>query len=194
MTLSGTESGVEALSDSELQLYESYTTRAWATLLPPTAWERRYGSIRTINLKYNPAPSLPRRQWESSRQIWRRATVGRGLQRDHRRRFKSRSRVWSAPVVCYAHATPQTSQRHTNVNPARHQLQKQSRLERRDAAWVRRRRCCRRRKAIIRTDTRTAPFARPHAWFPPAPTIVWIALLAPRHGHRRSLPTGARRE
>ena len=37
MTLSGTESGVEALSDSELQLYESYTTRAWATVLPPTA-------------------------------------------------------------------------------------------------------------------------------------------------------------
>ena len=37
MTLSGTESGVEALSDSELQLYESCTTRAWATVLPPTA-------------------------------------------------------------------------------------------------------------------------------------------------------------
>ena len=38
MTLSGTESGVEALSDSELQLYESYATRAWATVLPPTAY------------------------------------------------------------------------------------------------------------------------------------------------------------
>ena len=37
MTLSGTESGVEALSDSELQLYESHTTRGWATVLPPTA-------------------------------------------------------------------------------------------------------------------------------------------------------------
>ena len=37
MTLSGTESGVEALSDRDLQHYESYTTRAWATLLPPTA-------------------------------------------------------------------------------------------------------------------------------------------------------------
>ena len=38
MTLSGTESGVEALSDSELQLYESHTTRGWATVLPPTAY------------------------------------------------------------------------------------------------------------------------------------------------------------
>ena len=37
MTLSGTESGVEALSDRDLQQYEPYTTRAWATLLPPTA-------------------------------------------------------------------------------------------------------------------------------------------------------------
>ena len=37
MTLSGTESGVEALSDRDLLQYESYTTRARATLLPPTA-------------------------------------------------------------------------------------------------------------------------------------------------------------
>ena len=38
MTLSGTESGVEALSDRDLLQYESYTTRARATLLPPTAF------------------------------------------------------------------------------------------------------------------------------------------------------------
>ena len=37
MTLSGTESGVEALCDRDLLQYESYTTRARATLLPPTA-------------------------------------------------------------------------------------------------------------------------------------------------------------
>ena len=46
MTLSGTESGVEALSDSELQLYESHTTRAWATIIPSSrvwgAWPRRW--------------------------------------------------------------------------------------------------------------------------------------------------------
>ena len=69
MTLSGTESGVEALSDSELQLYESHTTRGWATVLPPTAWERRYGSNRTINLQLNPAPTTARRQLESQRHI-----------------------------------------------------------------------------------------------------------------------------
>ena len=79
MTLSGTESGVEALSDRDLSHYESYTTRAWATHLLPTAWERRYGSIRTINLQHNPAPTLSRRQWESTRQIQCRATVGGGL-------------------------------------------------------------------------------------------------------------------
>ena len=52
MTLSGTESGVEALSDSELQLYESHTTRGWATVLPPTA------VLGTAALKWQPSGLL----------------------------------------------------------------------------------------------------------------------------------------
>ena len=38
MTLAGTESGVEALSDCDIHLYGPYTIRAWATSVPPTAY------------------------------------------------------------------------------------------------------------------------------------------------------------
>ena len=48
MTLRGTESGVEALSDSDIQLYESYTIRAWATPIPPTATLQLYSLYQSM--------------------------------------------------------------------------------------------------------------------------------------------------
>ena len=51
MTLSGTESGVEALSDSELQQYESYTTRACG----PPYYHPQHGSGGTGQIERSPS-------------------------------------------------------------------------------------------------------------------------------------------